>query len=314
MTIGIDQSSTGGALSTAEQTRAETLAGTDNAIPIEAWNTILFEKFCRFRYIVTHGLSDHSDEFFRRQPYATGARVLDIGCGFGETTQSIARQVGPAGAAAGVDCAPNFIAAARREAREAGVSNAEFFVADVQADDLRGSYDAVFSRFGTMFFNLPGAALRNIRKALEPGGELSMIVWRKREDNPWVHKAELAVREIVPVVSHEETDQVHCGPGPFSMAGADMVSDMLQSAGFEHVGFQRYDTDICIGRTLDEAVEFAMALGPAGEIMRLAADIGQNLRPEVAAALRATFADHLRADGVWVGSSSWFVTAHNPRG
>jgi hypothetical protein len=89
---------------------------------------------------------------------------------------------------------------------------------------------------------------------------------------------------------------------------------MLLIAGFERIGLQRYDTDVCIGRTLDEAVEFAMALGPAGEIIRLAGDIGQKLRPQVAAALRATLAYHLRADGVWLGSSSWFITARNSVG
>jgi len=105
---------------------------------------------------------------------------------------------------------------------------------------------------------------------------------------------------------------VHCGPGPFSMASADMVSDMLRIAGFTHIGFERYDTDICIGRTLDDAVEFAMALGPAGETIRLAGPVGQKLKPDVVVALRATLSDHVREDGVWVGSSGWFVTAHNP--
>lgn len=288
------------------------LRPSENAIAIEAWNTVLFEKFCRFRYVLTQGLADHSDELLWRNPFPAGARVLDIGCGFGDTTQLIARQVGPAGTAMGVDCATNFIASARREARDAGVKNVEFLAADVQTDDLRGPYDKAFARFGTMFFNMPVAALRNIRKALKPGGELTMIVWRKREDNPWIHKAELAVRQIVPVVSHEETNQVHCGPGPFSMAGADMLSDMLRIAGFERTRFGRYDTDICIGRTLDDAVEFAMALGPAGEIIRLAGDVGQKLKPDVVAALHDTLAEHARPDGVWIGSSSWFVTAYNP--
>jgi len=291
---------------------AEWPPAADNTIPIAAWNTVLFEKFCRFRYVLTQGLADHSDELLWRRPFPAGARVLDVGCGFGDTTQLMAQQVGPAGRAVGVDCAPNFIADARREARDAGARNVEFVVADVQADDLHGPYDNAFSRFGTMFFNLPVAALRNIREALKPGGELTMIVWRKREDNPWVHKAELAVKQIVPVVSHEETDQVHCGPGPFSMAGADLVSDLLRIAGFERIGFERYDTDICIGRTLADAVEFAMALGPAGEIIRLAGDAGQKLRPDVVAALHRTLAEHARTDGVWVGSSSWFVTAYNP--
>jgi len=284
----------------------------DNSIPIEAWNTVLFEKFVRFRHVLTHGLSGHSDELLKRRPYPAGARVLDVGCGFGDTTQRIAKQVGPRGAAVGVDCAQNFVDESAQDARRAAVSNASFFAADVQADDLYGPYDHAFSRFGTMFFNLPVPALRNIRCSLAPGGTLAMIVWRKREDNPWVHEAELRVKEIVPVVSHEETTQVHCGPGPFSMAGPDMVSDMLKIAGYDRVAFERYDTDIFIGRTLEDAVEFAMALGPAGEIMRLAGDEGQKRKPQVIAALRETLGAHQRADGIWAGSSAWFVTARNP--
>jgi ubiquinone/menaquinone biosynthesis C-methylase UbiE len=285
----------------------------DNSIPIEAWNTILFDKFSRFRYVLTEGLSGHSDELLGRRPFGAGARVLDVGCGFGDTTQAIARQVRPGGAAVGVDCAQKFVDAAAQDAAEAGVKNASFFAADVQTENLRGPYDYAFSRFGTMFFNMPGQALRNIRRALVPGGELSMIVWRKREDNPWLHEAELRVREIVPVVSHEETDQVHCGPGPFSMAGPDTVSDMLRGAGYERVRFERYDADICIGKTLDDAVEFAMALGPAGEIIRLAGEEGQKRKGQVVAALRETLARHQRANGIWAGSSTWFVGARNPR-
>lgn len=288
------------------------MSDADNTIPIEAWNTVLFEKFCRFRYVLTQGLAGHSDELFRRKPYPTGARVLDVGCGFGDTTQRIAAQVNPSGEAVGVDCAQNFIDSATREAAEASIKNASFFVADAQSDNLRGPYDHVFSRFGTMFFNLPGLALRNIRLALAPGGELSMIVWRRREDNPWLHEAELRVKQIVPVVAHEETDQVHCGPGPFSMAGPDMVSDMLRGAGYEHIAFTRYDTDVCIGRTLDDAVEFALALGPAGEIIRLAGEAGEMCRVQVIAALREILSAHQRADGIWAGSSTWFVTARNP--
>ncbi len=261
---------------------------------------------------MTKGLSGHSDEFLQRRSYPAGARVLDVGCGWGDTAQQIAKQVGPSGSVVGIDCATNFIDGATKSAKAVGVTNVSFVAADVQSDELRGPYDFAFSRFGTMFFNMPVPALRNIKNALRPGGELAMIVWRKREDNAWVHKAETRVREIVPVVSHEETSEVHCGPGPFSMAGADMVSDMLRIAGFERATFQRFDTDICIGKTIDDAIDFAMALGPAGEIIRLAGAEGAKRKDQVIAALRETFADHLRGDGVWLPSSSWFITARRP--
>lgn len=285
----------------------------DNAIVIEAWNTVLFDKFMRFKHLLVAGLSGHSDEALLRHLHPKGARVLDVGCGFGDSTQRIAGNVGPEGEAIGVDCADNFIAAATSDAREAGIDNATFFAADVQTQDLRGPYDRAFARFGTMFFNMPGAAMRNICRALVPGGEFTMIVWRRREDNPWLHAAEMCVREIVPIVAHEDTDQVHCGPGPFSMSGPDLVSDMLCGAGFDHIAFERFDADICIGTDLDEAIEFAMALGPAGEIIRLAGEEGVKRRPQVVEALRETLGGYARKDGVWAPSSTWFVTARRPK-
>ena len=284
----------------------------DNDIVIEAWNTILFDKFCRFKHLLIDGLAAHSNEALARHTPAPGARVLDIGCGFGDSTRLIARRVGVAGEAVGVDCARNFVIAATEESRNAGIANAKFFVADVQTEPLHGPYDAAFSRFGTMFFMMPGAALRNVRKALKSGGALTMIVWRNREENPWLHDAELTIRELVPIVSHEESDQVHCGPGPFSMAGPDMVSSMLVGAGYDCITFERFDADICIGRDLDGAIEFAMALGPAGEIMRLAGAEADRRKPEVIAALQETLQQFARTDGVWAPSSTWFITARNP--
>ena len=283
----------------------------DNDVVVAAWNTVLYDKFCRFKHLLVDGLSAHSDAALARHAPCEGTRVLDIGCGFGDSTRLIAQRVGRHGEGIGVDCAERFIESAHEDARQAGIDNARFVVADVQRDDLRGPYDSAFSRFGTMFFMMPGAAMRNIRKALKPGGDLTMIVWRKREENPWLYDAELRVRELVPVVSHEDSNEVHCGPGPFSMAGPDLVSGILRSAGFERITFERFDADICIGGDIDEAVEFAMALGPAGEIIRLAGEEGTRRKDQVRVALRETLGHYARPDGVWAPSSTWFVSARN---
>ena len=283
----------------------------ENNVVVKAWNTVLFDKFVRFKHLLIGGLANHSDELLSRRLFPAGARVLDVGCGFGDSTIRIAREVGPKGEAVGNDCAENFIEASEQDARAAGIANATFFCADAQTDDLRGPYDHAFARFGTMFFMSPGAALRNIRRALKPGGNFTQVVWRKREDNPWLHDAELCVRQIVPVVPHEDTDQVHCGPGPFSMSGPDMVSSMLKAAGYQGISFERFDTDICIGRDVEDAIEFAMALGPAGEIIRLAGEEGERLKPQVITALRSTLSRYARPNGVWAPSSTWFITSRN---
>ena len=95
-----------------------------------------------------------------------------------------------------------------------------------------------------------------------------MVVWRRRLDNEWLYRAQTIVEQIVE--RPQEYDEPTCGPGPFSMADADTVSDILQQAGFVEVGLHRCDLPITIGRDLDEAIELVKALGPAGEILRLA--------------------------------------------
>jgi ubiquinone/menaquinone biosynthesis C-methylase UbiE len=285
-----------------------------NNIIIEAWNTVLFEKFSRFKYLFIEGYAAISEEAFKRHSPSTGARVLDVGCGFGDCTIQIAKSVGKNGLATGVDCAINFISECTEYAAEAEVKNVRFLVADVEVDDLGGPYDEAFARFGTMFFNLPGLAMKNIRSSLKPGGKFTQVVWRKREDNPWLYDAELCVRNIVPIISHDDTNAVHCGPGPFSMAGPDMVSDMLQAVGFEKIQFERFDTEICIGRNIEEAIQFALEIGPAGEIIRLAESEGQRLKSQVIIALQEVIGKFVKDDGsVWAPSSAWFIIAYNPK-
>jgi len=282
-----------------------------NAEAIQAWDGPLFDRFVKFRHIVTTGLGAHGDEALRLHPPQQGQRVLDIGCGFGDTTEQIAALVGPGGEAVGVDAAQNFIDAATQEGDEAGVANARFFVADVQTDPLGGPYDMAFSRMGTMFFISPVAALRNVRQSLVPGGKLCMVVWRRREDNHWLYRAQQIVEQIVQ--KPEEYDEPTCGPGPFSLANADTVTDVLLHAGWENLSLRRCDIEILGGSDLEEALDLVMSIGPAGEILRLQGDRAAHLVPQVEAALREGLADFQREDGsIWAMASTWIVTATAP--
>jgi SAM-dependent methyltransferase len=278
-----------------------------NAEAIEAWDGPLYERFVRFREIVTTGLGAHGDEALRLFAPRAGARVLDVGCGFGDSTQHLAGLIGPEGEAVGVDAAPRFIEAATIEAAQAGLENVRFVLADVQADALGGPFDLVFSRFGTMFFANPVLALRNMREALAAHGRLVMVVWRRRIDNDWLYRGQTIVESIV--ARPEEYDEPTCGPGPFSMADADTTSEILVRARFGGIELHRCDLPITIGRDLDEAIELVMALGPGGEILRLAGERAAHLHDRVRDELRSGLAEFQTADGIRAPASTSIISA-----
>jgi SAM-dependent methyltransferase len=278
----------------------------------EAWSGPLFERFVEYRELVTDGLGAHGEAAMATHPPRPGDRVLDVGCGFGDTTQRLGTMVGAEGSAFGVDVSEPFIEAAWAEVEEAEVENVRFAVGDVQATAFEETFDYAFSRMGIMFFANPVQALRNVREALSPGGRLCAVVWRRKLDNEWVHRAERVVEEYL---DHpEETDEPACGPGPFSMANADTVSEQLKIAGFEQITLQRCDLPLKIGRDLDHAVEFNMALGPAGEVLRMWEDRIDEIRPKISADLRDALAEFDGPDGVYAPASTWIVGATVPSG
>jgi ubiquinone/menaquinone biosynthesis C-methylase UbiE len=284
----------------------------ENEEATEAWSGVLFDRFVEFRDLIVAGLKRHGDAAMRLHPPSPGDRVLDIGCGFGDTTQQLAELVGAQGKAVGVDVSEPFVEESIRDAREAGVENVEFFAADVQVMDLGGPYDYAFSRMGLMFFANPVQALRNVRESLKPGGRLVAVVWRRKPDNDWVNRAEQVVEQYLD--EPEEPEDVRCGPGPFSMANADTVSEQLQIAGFERPTFTRCDLQIKIGDDLEHAVRMNMALGPAAELLRICpAEKVDQLRPKVQQEIGEALSDYVQADGmIKAPASTWIITATVP--
>jgi SAM-dependent methyltransferase len=279
----------------------------ENEEATEAWSGVLFDRFVEFRDLIVTSLVQHGDAAMKLYPPNPGDRVLDVGCGFGDTTQQLAALVGPDGKAVGVDVAEPFIRASVEEAREAGVENVEFITGDVQVMELPGTFDYVFSRMGVMFFANPVQAWRNLRSALKPGGRFVAVVWRRKLDNPWLHRAEQVVDQYLE--EPEETDEPTCGPGPFSMNNADTVAEQLVIAGFERPTFTRLDLPMKLGNDLDEAVRLNMAIGPAAELIRLSGDEAEKIRPKLETEIREVLADYDGPDEVSAPASTWIVTA-----
>lgn len=103
---------------------------------------------------------------------AAGQRVLDVACGTGALTVAAANRVLPGGAALGLDANPQMLAVARR--KHAAIEWHEGRAESLPFND--GTFDAVVSQFGLMFFDDRVAALREMWRVLRPGGRLAVAV------------------------------------------------------------------------------------------------------------------------------------------
>ncbi len=284
-------------------------APADSTEFVDFWNEILFPKFTKYRHILVDGLTHHSAKIFPSLEVGKGDRVVDVGCGFGDTVIQFAQRVGPFGSVLGIDCCDGFLEIGREDAKAAGVENVTFVEGDVQTYPFEPVHDFCFSRFGTQFFENPVAGLRSMRTSLKPGGVMTMIVWRTIDDNPWLGlPKEIVLRYLPPPGEDART----CGPGPFSMADQDMVTKQLEVSGYTDIEFERVDAPLLVGRTPEDAVGFQIALGPAGEVYREAGDEAERRHDEIDAALKAELSKYETPEGIVMDSSSWKISARNP--
>jgi SAM-dependent methyltransferase len=228
--------------------------------------------------------------------------VLDIGCGTGQTTRQAARTA-QAGSALGVDISAPAIERARELARAEGLGNVTFEHANAQVHRFPPErFDLAISRFGTMFFDDPGAAFANIRRALRPAGRLVMMVWQGHERNEW----DVAIRQSLGAAEGPVTIPAG-GPDPFSLADPPAVTEILEAAGFAEVSFADVHEPVYYGPDVAAALGWVRGFACTSEALNR---LGPAAAARAAGRLREALAAHLSEDGVRFDSRAWIVAAH----
>ena len=234
--------------------------------------------------------------------------MLDIGCGCGHTSLSLADRVGAQGAITGIDISAPMLSVARTLAENRAEPSAaiEFVQADAQTHAIqRDSFDAVFSRFGVMFFEDPVAAFSNIRTAIRPNGRLGFCCWQPQAVNPFMTVPAMAALELLPA----PPEMPPRTPGPFAFEEADYVTEVLTRAGFVSVAVTPLQKPLNFGRGLSliDIVERLVQIGPIAQMVREAPDdLQQPVRDKVIDAVAPFYAEDA---GITLDGQFWQVTA-----
>ncbi len=276
-----------------------------NRAQIEYWNEIAGPKWVQLADRVEPQIAPLGLAAMEALSVARGERVLDVGCGCGQSTLQLGERVGTDGAVLGADISGPMLDEARRRACAVGVSHVRLQQADAQVHAFEpGSFDVAFSRFGVMFFEDPVAAFANVLRALRPGGRLGFVCWQELARNAWMLRPVAAVAALIELPARPDPH----APGPFAFADVERVRGTLEKAGFEDVAAESLERDLLVGggASLEETVEFLLQMGPAGAALR---EAGEDVRSRAAAAVKETVAPFVTPDGVRMPSASWRITA-----
>jgi len=242
----------------------------------------------------------YSERLLEAARIQSGERVLDVGCGCGDSSRAAARAALP-GTVLGVDLSAGMLASARERAAAEGLRNLAFEQADAQVHPFADKdFDVMISRFGVMFFADPLAAFRNLGRALRRGGRMALLTWRGAQHNEWIRAIRGTLAGGPPKIPPS------CAPGPLGLSDPEAVKSILSNGGFGEIAFTETSEPLRYGTTAAEAFDFIRGTPLVEDVL---SEMDLTGRTRALDALRDLVESHQSAEGVRFQSSAWIVTA-----
>ena len=247
-------------------------------------------------------LSRHNRHLRAAASVRTHDRVLDIGCGAGQTTRQAALAA-TQGSAVGVDTSAEMLEIARQRSAEAGLRNVSFELDDAQTYAFpAAAFDLCISRFGVMFFADPPAAFVNIAHAIRPAGRIAWMVWQSQERNEWSG----AIRDALTPGS--------AIPGnagkAFSLGDPAIATKLLSTAGFTSIDFIEVEEPVFYGANVDAALDALAGLYMVKDALMHTDEAPDQPLLRLCDLLEA----HMTSGGVLFDSRAWIITADRAGG
>lgn len=275
---------------------------------MEDWKGDLGRTWGDYSEIMDRMLSPFGDAAQENLGDISGKGVLDLGCGGGESTVKLAKAVGESGVVIGVDVSADLIFLANQQRKAAGAANMALMCADASELALGEPVDALYSRFGAMFFDKPVDAYARIHSQMKPGAKASIICWRGFKENPWAFAPFIAAADLLPEVPPAQPG----APGPFAWAKPEESAiPYLTKSGWKNIRTKPVDHEIVMGAgiegdPLEAALHFAMKIGPLSSRME---GMAAAQKTKIHDAVRAELKKHMINDAVRVNGACWLITA-----
>ena len=205
---------------------------------------------------LNHVLSMNVDKLWRKHALreivdGSAQRILDVACGTGDSTISIAKAAGEGSTVTGVDISEGMMALVEGKAAKAGVGDCiRLQVADGEALPYEdGSFDRVTCAFGIRNFEHKEKGLSEFRRVLKPDGKaviLELSVPQKRVVR-WAYDLYFAhlLPRIGGAVSGDKAAYRYLPASVHQFPAPQAFCRMMEDAGFSRVRCRTFTFGLC---------------------------------------------------------------------